>query len=371
MTFQEIEGVKLALCNFTGMIFESNKLSAICRLGFVINSIQKEDALIQKAEKANPWFSAFFILESLKAIEKWFGEDRIVKFMVNRECSGREKSVGIVMAGNLPLVGFHDLLIALLAGHRAIVHLSKKDAVLMPAIVEKWKETDPEWAEKVTFERLEEEIKETNGNFGKRKVLCQWDKIDFLLATGSDNTARQLGHRFEKIPHFIRKNRFSVALLTGEESQTQLRNLARDLFLYNGMGCRNISNLLIPKTYDLKPLIKALDSYPVSQISTLYLEMMAWNKAEFAFSTESKFSPKNQPNYLILKPDKTITGTKPGILNLVTYRTIAEAKELIANAMEHIQCIVGEGFTPFGQAQQPNLDNFADGVNTFDLLKRI
>ena len=253
------------------------------------------------------------------------------------------------MAGNLPLVGFHDLLCVLVAGHKAIVKLSSDDGVLLPYLITQIRAFAPEWAEAVAF--TDDKVTE----------------YDAVIATGSDNTARYFEYYFGKKPHIIRKNRHSVAVLTGEETPEELQDLGKDIFLYYGLGCRNVSKLFVPQGYDFDLLFQAI--YPYKDIieEQKYANNYDYNKAVYLMSLYKLL----ENGFLLLKEDEHY-GSPIATLFYEYYTNKETLKKKLATDKEKIQCVVGHNFIdgeiPFGQTQTPKLWDYADGVNTLTFL---
>ena len=253
------------------------------------------------------------------------------------------------MAGNLPLVGFHDLLCVLVAGHKAIVKLSSDDGVLLPYLIKQIRVFAPEWAEAVAF--TDDKVTE----------------YDAVIATGSDNTARYFEYYFGKKPHIIRKNRHSVAVLTGEETPEELQDLGKDIFLYYGLGCRSVSKLFVPQGYDFDLLFQAI--YPYKDIieEQKYANNYDYNKAVYLMSLYKLL----ENGFLLLKEDEHY-GSPIATLFYEYYTNKEALKKKLATDKEKIQCVVGHNFIdgeiPFGQTQTPKLWDYADGVNTLTFL---
>ncbi len=301
----------------------------------------------EKAYQQNSWFLPVFIDHAITQIKQSFLSLDSLKDWVKHYPSLSDaptgKKVGIVMAGNIPLVGFHDLLSTLIAGHTAIIKLSSKDTILMQYIVDALIEIDP------AFEKLiiqQEQLK----------------NCDAYIATGSNNTGRYFEQYFGKYPHIIRKNKTSIAILEGNETEEQFQLLADDMMLYFGMGCRNVTQLWAPTGYDFIPLLAALKKYNYLGDEHKYkhnydyqLALLMMNR-QFYMDTggillsenPSPFAAISQIHYQFYTP-----GSVPVIDNT------------------EVQCIVGKNGVPFGSPQQPKLTEYADGVDTLDFLSKI
>jgi hypothetical protein len=255
------------------------------------------------------------------------------------------QKVGIVMAGNIPLVGFHDFLCVFLTGHIAVIKTSSKDDVLIKHLAEQLYGWEEECRTFIVFAEL-------------------LKNCDAYIATGSNNSARYFDYYFSKYPSIIRRNRTSVAILTGNESTEELEKLSDDIHLYFGLGCRNVTRILVPENYDFLPLLNAMRKYGHFadhnkyrnnydyQLSLQILNNKFYmsNESILLVENDSPFSPISQLNYGFYKSKEDIGSFRND---------------------DNIQCLVGEGFTPFGIAQQPSLTDFADGVDTMAFLKSL
>lgn len=253
------------------------------------------------------------------------------------------KNIGIVMAGNIPLVGFHDFLSVFISGHRQTIKLSTKDNILLKHLVTKMSEWEPQVNALVRFEEL-------------------LKGCDAYIATGSNNAARYFEQYFSKYPHIIRKNRTSVAVLTGNESPDELALLADDVHQYFGLGCRNVTRVLVPVGYDFVPMLRSFDKYLYFkdhnkyknnydyQLSIALLNNLFYmtNGATLLMENDSNFSPISQLNYSF-------------------YDDINAVQAALGNN-DDIQCICGPQATAFGQAQRPALTDYADGVDSMQFL---
>ncbi len=302
----------------------------------------------EKAYRENQWFVIDFIEESVRNIAENYLQEALLQNWVKQYSIDssllQPKTIGIVMAGNIPLVGFHDLLCVFISGNNALIKTSSKDQVLITHIVSKLIEWDQRVAKHISFaERL-------NG-------------CDAYIATGSNNTSRYFEYYFGKYPHIIRRNRTSVAVLDQTESTEELLALAKDVQLYFGLGCRNVTQLFVPKDYDFLPILNALRSYDHLMdyhkykhnfdyhLALLIMGNKYYMNNESVILTEnlSPFSPVSQVHYCF-------------------YDQLELVKDQL-KADEQIQCIVGHGFTPFGQSQSPLLKDYADGIDTMAFLK--
>ncbi len=303
--------------------------------------------LIEGAFVYNGWFIKEFVEEALKNIALMLDEKSINDFTKNIPEPKQQKMVAIIMAGNIPMVGFHDLMCVLLSGHKALLKLSSDDNVLMPFFIKLLEYYEPAITENVKFS----EAKLVN--------------FDAVIATGSNNTSTHFQYYFGKYPNIIRKNRTSVAIITGKETTADLKNLGRDIFLYFGLGCRNVSKLLVPKGFVFDPVFEAVFDYKFAVDNKKYGNNYDYNRAIYLLNLD-KFLDNN---FLIIKEDKGLF-SPVSVLYYQEFDSQKEIEQYLADNKENLQCIVGKGpdYVPFGYSQQPVITEYADGVNTLDFL---
>ena len=310
--------------------------------------------LVEEAHQYNGWFTEDMvrhmvcaIAESLSAfhLETW-----IAPYRAELEKKTKTATVGVVMAGNIPLVGFHDFLTVLIAGHSIAAKLSSEDDRLLPAVAEILLAIEP---------RFEEAIRFVNGKL---------ERFDAIIATGSNNSARYFNYYFGRYPHVIRNNRNGVAVLTGSETEDDLNNLADDIFLYYGLGCRSVSRLFVPSGYDFDPLLKVLASRKKIAENHKFFNNYEYNKAIYLVSS----TPHLDCGNLILVESEQYA-SPVSVLNYSYYRSLEEVSKQLADSADEVQCIVSNanlpgGAVPLGQSQQPGLGDYADGVDTMRFL---
>jgi hypothetical protein len=260
-----------------------------------------------------------------------------------------QKTVAIIMAGNIPLVGFHDFVSVLISGHKVLVKQSSNDKQLLPVIAGFLMNIAPEFEERIRFT----EDKLTN--------------FDAVIATGSNNTARYFEYYFSGKPNIIRKNRNSVAILTGNESKEELEALSEDVFRYFGLGCRNVSKLYVPENYNFDAFFKAMYPWNTLLNSAKYSNNYDYNKAVYLMS-EFKLL---ENGFLILKEDESF-GSPIATLFYEKFEDEKELQEKLEQNKENLQCVVGTNAEiDFGQTQQPKLWDYADGVDTLKFLEEL
>lgn len=313
---------------------------------FLKSNTEEYKDIRSRAYRENKWFTPEYTLHAgIQLAEHMLNFDLLHEFATKYQVPDTralDQTVGIVMAGNIPYVGFHDFLCVFLSGYRQRIKLSSKDTVLMKMIVDVAARNDNEILDWVKFDEM---LKGCDG----------------YIATGSDNSARYFEFYFKKYPHIIRKNRTSIAILDGSETQDELNMLADDIHLYFGMGCRNVTQLKVPQDYNFVPLLDALRKYGHYRdhekyrnnfdyqltIAILNNNFYMSNDSIVLIENDSPFSPISQLHYQFYESTaKAISDIDPN----------------------KIQCLVGHGQLPFGKAQQPGLTDFPDGVDTMHFL---
>ena len=333
---------------------KQQNINNLVRLGELLSKTEQFNDIFDKAEQQNSWFTRANVIFAFKSWSEALSENNVQQWLSQYQLpqTTSPKKILIIMAGNLPLVGLHDLLCVLVTGHKAIVKLSSNDCVLLPYLITQMKTFAPEWTEAVTF--TDDKVTE----------------YDAVIATGSNNTARYFEYYFGKKPHIIRKNRHSVAVLTGKETPEELFALGKDIFLYYGLGCRSISKLFVPKGYDFNLLFQAI--YPYKDIiqEQKYANNYDYNKAVYLMSLFQLL----ENGFLLLKEDEHY-GSPIATLFYEYYTDVASLKEKLTTDAEKIQCVVAHNFTTeevaFGETQIPQLWDYADGVDTLNFILKL
>ena len=333
---------------------KQQNINNLVRLGELLSKTEQFNDIFDKAEQQNSWFTRANVIFAFKSWSDALSENNVKQWLSQYQLpqTTSSKKILIIMAGNLPLVGLHDLLCVLVTGHKAIVKLSSNDCVLLPYLITQMKTFAPEWTEAVTF--TDDKVTE----------------YDAVIATGSNNTARYFEYYFGKKPHIIRKNRHSVAVLTGKETPEELFALGKDIFLYYGLGCRSISKLFVPKGYDFNLLFQAI--YPYKDIiqEQKYANNYDYNKAVYLMSLFQLL----ENGFLLLKEDEHY-GSPIATLFYEYYTDVDSLKEKLTTDAEKIQCVVAHNFTTeevaFGETQTPQLWDYADGVDTLNFLLKL
>jgi len=311
---------------------------------------KKLDETIETAHHHNGWFTKDNLLFALDSWSEALKGPNLDLWLSKYDLSqNTPKRVALILAGNIPMVGFHDLLAVLITGNTAVVKLSSNDTLLLPLLVAYLVEQHPGFKNSVVF---------------TKDRLTDFDAV---IATGSNNTARYFEYYFGKKPNIIRKNRNSVAVLTGKESDLELAALGEDIFRYYGLGCRSVSKLLVPKGYNFDGFFTAL--YPHNEIihRHKYANNYDYNKAVYLMS-EFKILDNG---FVMLKNDASYASPIATVF-YEEYDSIEAAKAKIENDIDAIQCVVSKGLfpheVPFGKTQTPELWDYADGVDTVDFL---
>jgi hypothetical protein len=303
----------------------------------------------------NPWFTESNVKNAISAISGQLNQKQLHDWTnaYRRELDAPEKGfrVAVIMAGNIPMVGFHDLLCVLLSGNIFVGKLSSDDKLLLPYLSKILIAIEPGFKDYIEF---------TDG---------QLKTMDAVIATGSNNTARYFEYYFKKYPSIIRKNRNSVAVLSGEETATELTELGKDIFQYFGLGCRNVSKLFVPKGYKFDPFYEAIMVYQDIIHTNKYANNYDYNRTVYLMSNDPTLLDNN---FLLLKESSSYS-SPIGVLFYEFYETLHQLNERLEKDASEIQCIVASNTgvrnsIPFGQAQCPALADYADGMDTMKFL---
>lgn len=348
-----------------------NRINAFVKLGsflsqFSKDGIQKKEAVllnelffdgfkhqIKIAQEHNSWFTKEAILEAVSNWSKALTYNNLHTFSnTYKPSSSTDKKVAIVMAGNIPLVGFHDFLTVLISGHAVLVKQSSNDKHLLPFLAKYLEHIDPYFKEKITF--TEDKLAD----------------FDAVISTGSNNTARYFEYYFKNKPNIIRKSRNSVAVLSGKESDLDLEKLSEDIFNYFGLGCRSVSKLYVPKGYNFDAFFNGMYNKREIINNAKYANNYDYNKAVYLMSEFDLL----ENGFLMIKEDESYSSPIATIF-YEYYENESALKSKLEEDKNKIQCIVSNGFIAneiaFGETQQPQLWDYADGINTLDFLAGI
>jgi Acyl-CoA reductase (LuxC) len=326
-----------------------HRIDLLARLGeYILSDDPQWKEAKEKAGHENGWFIPEFIELSVKNIAGAFLQKNILEKWVAgyKLTNTNAKTVGLVMAGNIPLVGFHDWLAVFISGNKALIKPSSKDEALIKHLV-------------AQLTAWNEDVKEYTRFPGMLKGC------DAYIATGSNNSSRYFDYYFGKYPHIIRRNKTSVAILTGDETQQELEYLADDVYLYFGLGCRNVTKIYTTREYDFVPLLEAFRKYNYLGDHFKYKNNYDYNLALHLLNKKYYMT-----NGSILLIEDAALFSPISQLNYEFYNDIKELTTSLKNR-EELQCIVGRGYIPFGQAQYPAITDYADGTDTLEFLSRL
>jgi hypothetical protein len=304
--------------------------------------------LINDQQYRNPWFTHENVRMAVKVIANELTHENLIKWTSRYPELGsveNAKNVGVVMAGNIPLVGFHDFLSVLISGHNLIAKTSSKDPELIVFISTILCNINPEFVNRITF---------TDG------LLSGFNSV---IATGSDNTSRYFEYYFGRYPNIIRRNRNSVAIIEGNETTEELTGLGSDIFSYFGLGCRSVSKIYLPAGYDIKKMTLNWPAYSGIINHNKYASNYEYNKAVFIVN-KAEFI---DTGYLLFLESQGIS-SPIAVLYFEFYDSVSDIYHEIERSREKIQCIISRSYTPFGMAQSPCLWDYADGKDTIEFL---
>lgn len=319
----------------------------------------RQQQLLQLSDRmhhSNGWFTFENTKHALLGISFMLKEENIRPWWnqyADQFPQEKLHAVGVIMAGNIPAVGFHDFMCVLLSGNKLQAKLSSSDLVLIPALAAMLCAIQPEFADRIIF--TEERL----------------PKIDAIIATGSNNSSRYFDYYFSKYPNIIRKNRTSVAVLTGAESHQELQALCEDVFRYFGLGCRNVTCLFVPQDFKPDPFYEAAEDWADLFNHQKYNNNYTYNKSVYLVNSIPHFDN----NFLILREDESLH-PPVGVINFVRYSDIDTVKTLLETRKAEIQCVVASPLSgvpsiPFGTSQNPGPGDYADGVDTLAFLATI
>ena len=342
----------------------NNRITLFVKLGrffsdYINNNLEslernKFDKAINESILHNSFFSKKNILKSLLSWSNVLTKKSIHNFLSNYliKIKKREKKIAIIMAGNIPLVGFHDFFCVIISGNFAVIKLSSKDSHLFKFILSFLVKENPDFSTK--FDVVENKLQ----------------IFDAVIATGNNISANQFELYFKKYPKIIRKNRHSIAILNGNETKKEIELLANDIFYYYGLGCRNVSKIFIPNNYNLDILFKSFVLWNEVINKNSYSNNYNYYRAIYLLNKEVFFDN----GFVLLKESEKI-GSPVGTIYFEYYKSDNQIKEMIKKNNEKIQCIVSNNNYPktikFGETQMPNLNDFADDIDTFNFLLKL
>tara|TARA_R110002072_G_scaffold302989_1_gene490769 strand:+ start:19224 stop:20267 length:1044 start_codon:yes stop_codon:yes gene_type:complete len=304
--------------------------------------------IVNRQVSYNGWFTKDNVSNSLTEIGKELKYNKLNDFLLKYSFSITPKRVALIMAGNIPLVGFHDFLYVLLSGHSVICKLSSDDKTLLPALAKHLIDFVPELKERIVF---------TTGRIGV---------IDAVIATGSDNSLTYFEQYFGKYPHIFRKNRTSVAVFNGDETFEEIKALGKDIFSYFGLGCRNVSHLILPSGFELNRFFEAIVEFGDIVNNNKYGNNYDYNKAVYLLNQHELLDN----NFVLLKESRDLFSPL-SMIHYHFYDKKSDVESYLKDNKDKIQVIVGEDYDAFGSAQCPALNDFADGVDVVKFLEGI
>jgi hypothetical protein len=311
--------------------------------------------VINTERQHNAWFTPESVLKAVKANGEMLNDSDLSKWLGTYSIGeAKNKRIGLVLAGNIPLVGFHDVLCVLATGNHALIKASSQDARLIKHVLNLLVEINESYKNQFSFvERLVD--------------------FDAIIATGSNNTSRYFDYYFGKVPNIIRKNRNSVALLTGNESTEELHALGNDIFDYYGLGCRNVSKVFVPEGYVFNKFFESIENFSPIINHHKYNNNYDYNKSIYLVNSDAHLDN----GFLLLKQDERLTSPL-AVLFYETYTNLASAQKKLAEQSEQLQCIVTTAplqtknqVVIFGGSQHPQLWDYADGVDTMEFLANL
>lgn len=323
------------------------RITLLVKLGkYLAEGNTEWDVIKKESFEKNKWFTEEFINLSIKNIVEQFLDPVKLQAWISHysiDDNIEPRKVGIVMAGNIPMVGFHDFLCVFVTGHRQFIKLSEKDNILIKHVIDKMCHWNPKVSNVI---KISEMLKD----------------CDAYIATGSNNSARYFNYYFGKYPSLIRTNKTSVAILNGNETSEDLSSLADDVFYFFGLGCRNVTKIYIPEGYDFEKLLKAFGKYRYFSDITKYKNNYDYNLALLIMNSRLYMSNEN----IILVENENVF-SPVSVLHYSFYKNKKSVEDEL-KVDGNIQCIAGDGYIPFGNSQQPGLFDYADGIDTMQFL---
>ncbi|MCX2431075.1 acyl-CoA reductase [Pedobacter sp. GR22-10] len=309
------------------------------------------DAIYQ-VKNSNAWFTGENIEKAILSFSEMLNDADVNQWFKTVQFTSSSKKIGLILAGNIPMVGFHDVLCVLATGNIALIKLSSSDDKLIKMVITALIRIEPAFDDKIEYvERLKD--------------------FDAVIATGSNNSSRYFDYYFSKVPNIIRKNRNSVAVLDGTESPEDIDNLGADIFDYFGLGCRNVSKLYYPKGYDIARFYEGIERYQNIINHFKYQNNYDYNKSIYLVNMAKHFDN----GFLLLKEDEQLTSPL-AVLFYQEYKSLTEVEAELSVQSDNIQCIISKADLKcpkfnFGESQHPKLWDYADNVNTVEFLNRL
>jgi hypothetical protein len=330
-----------------------DRIAAFAKLGKYLHAIDEValENVVTKARSENAWFTGENIKLALKGLDQFLTSENLAQWVKDYDLTpGRPKNIALIMAGNIPLVGFHDFLAVLISGHNILIRTSSKDSFLPRFISTKLIEIEPRFSSRIAFGEL-------------------LKNFDAVIATGSDNSSRYFEYYFGKYPHIIRKNRTSCAALSGFETIEELERLGYDVFTYFGLGCRNVAKLYVPLEYDFGKMLRSWEAYQNIIHHHKYHNNYDYQKSILLVNRE----PFLDSGFALLQESERLV-SPISVVFYEYYNDYNDLKQKVASKADKIQCVVGNmkpATVNFGQAQSPQLWDYADQVDTLKFLESL
>ena len=325
------------------------RITAFASLGdFVLKNPVSLQEIVNKTFIYNTWFTTDNINQALQNIAiEFLNKEKLENWISgygSKITTHDTKTIAIVAAGNIPMVAFHDILCVLISGNKLQLKLSEKDQYLLPFLLEQLINIEPDFKELIS-------------------IQFKLEKFDAIIATGSNNTAKHFAYYFGKYKNIIRRNRNSVAILTGEETKEDIENLGHDIFDYFGLGCRNVSKIFVPEKYDLYSLKDGLTKHIGVNQHNQYMNNLDYQRTLYLMNQ----TPLIDIDFINIVENNSLH-SPISCLHVERYKTLEDVKKNIAEQTENIQCVVGKGYLEFGKSQQPGLSDYADNVDTMEFI---
>lgn len=333
---------------------QKQRIDAFVTLGKLLASDQeKTERILQQASIKNPWYTMENTKKQFQALSSNLTSEKLMQWVAPYPAIQNDQIVGLILAGNIPLAGFHDILCVLIAGFNAQIKLSSDDAGLTTFVLHELIEIEPAFAKKI-------------------QIVDRLQQYDLIIATGSNNSSRYFDYYFGRKPHIIRKNRNSMAILTGTESPEQLKALGFDIFDYFGLGCRSVSKLYIPRHYNFNAFFEAIEDFNVVKEHYKYVNNYDYNKSIYLINGDKHLDN----GFMLLKEDMRFASPLATVF-YEEYDQIHEIADQLEAQADKIQCIVTETTIEtsiptfsLGNSQCPSLTDYADGVDVLEFLFR-
>ncbi|GAB3825246.1 acyl-CoA reductase [Hymenobacter jeollabukensis] len=331
----------------------AERLAAFIRLGQRLRTLSDDElySLAARARNHNPWFDEANVRAAFLGVAHLLDAELLTAWAAQYppEPQAEPRRVGVVMAGNIPLVGFHDMLCVLLSGHILLAKLSSDDNILLRWVGQQLLDIEPRFEAQLRFVDMLREA-------------------DAFIATGSDNTARYFEYYFSKKPHLIRRNRSSIGVLAGLEPREELAQFGPDVFRYYGLGCRNVAKLLVPVGYDFTPFLDSMQSWEAVDNHNRYHNNYDYQKSLLLVNRV----PHLDNGFLLLTESMQLV-SPISVLHFSEYQDEQDLRQQLADVADKTQVVVSvngwyPGSVPAGQAQQPGVNEYADGVDTMAFL---